>query len=83
MMSNMALNYHWLGLCSAYISIGRPLIHFKEEKTFREGWEDIFKRARTNLDPHVAKLVYSCSEEYKIYSDPIYRTIAAYKVTNG
>ncbi len=40
-------------------------------------WEEIFACASQSLDEHDLSLVFSCSQEEKIYGDPLYRRVAA------
>jgi hypothetical protein len=43
-------------------------------------WPDIFAAARRSYDEHDLSLVFSASEEMKIYGDPLYRLAAARRV---
>lgn len=43
-------------------------------------WPDIFAAARQSYDEHDLSLVFSASEENKVYGDPLYRLAAARRV---
>jgi hypothetical protein len=75
-----ASRYYWQAICAAYIAIGSPDFNNANESHLSSNssfiWNDIFKKAASSFDDHIIKLVYTCYEENKIYSNKIYQSLA-------
>lgn len=79
------LRYFWLGIAGALGEMGFPRIPSAEElDEWRQirtpDWPEIKRAAIASNDEHDLSLVFSASEEEKIYPDPLYRLVAARRV---
>ena len=79
------LRYFWLGIAGALGEMGFPRIPSAEEldewrRIKTPAWTEIKRAAVASNDEHDLSLVFSASEEEKIYGDPLYRLVAARRV---
>lgn len=79
------LRYFWQAIAALVPSIGFPTLPTSEqlEKWRRlpcPDWPVIMRTAVASDDEHDISLVFSASEEEKVYGDPLYRVVAARRV---
>ncbi|MDR3475488.1 MAG: questin oxidase family protein [Devosia sp.] len=82
---DVMLRYFWLGIAGALGEMGFPRIPSAEElDEWRQiktpDWPEIKRAAIASNDEHDLSLVFSASEEEKVYPDPLYRLVAARRV---
>jgi hypothetical protein len=73
----------WGAVCSAYASVGAPLLGEVEADADLPPWDQIFREAVNNNDDHVIKMTYTCHCEGQHYCNALYHVAAARLVATG
>ncbi len=80
------LRYFWLAIASLVPKIGFPNLPSADQLESWRGmrlpdWPEIFREAVTHDDEHDLSLSFSAGEEFQRYGDPLYKYVAARRLS--